>query len=323
MNNTVSQKSRSNVNNCTSQQSIGCKNASLLNNSGSNVGKCAGTPELKELIKFYLMKDGCGGWLQKPKSMTLNKEYVQFDKTGGMLLSNQDIKFNTPKLNAILELVAKKTPFVSGEQLKLIHTYVTTSRIMEQMPNNYNYVISNIESNPYLFYDTILRILLATSIITKIKDTPQMRILNEFYGKFDHNIHYVFMGGFKYKIDLINLDMPHLDLFFKLYNHICSEYYHELNIQVPTNMIIYLRGEDRYPLESMDNLLFYLKKKGYITLNKVQNQNGGAKKKRTKSTLSTKTVEQLRKLMKKHGKKCSKDGKKFTKDQMIRTLRRC
>ncbi len=50
---------------------------------------------------------------------------------------------------------------------------------------------------------------------------------------------------------------------------------------------------------------------------------GGKKKKKTSSSLSEKTVYQLRSMMKKYGKKCSKDGKRLTKDQLIRVLKRC
>ena len=47
------------------------------------------------------------------------------------------------------------------------------------------------------------------------------------------------------------------------------------------------------------------------------------KKKKVSKKLSDKTVDQLRSMMKKHGKKCSKDGKRLTKDQLIRVLKRC
>ncbi len=56
-------------------------------------------------------------------------------------------------------------------------------------------------------------------------------------------------------------------------------------------------------------------------MNQIQVPMNGGKKKT--SSLSDKTVDQLRSMMKKHGKKCSKDGKRLTKDQLIRVLKRC
>jgi hypothetical protein len=291
------------------QLSIGCKNASKLNNNNS--AKCVRSPELRELIKFYLTKDGCSGmgFFKNPKSIKINNTSLSFDQKE--LLTTKSILFKTPELIAALEIVANKTPFVSREQLN---------------DNLIKYINKNIQQNSNFFninefHMKILNILLES---IELKKETDLKLCIETLFNF-------------YKLIIKNTRIVRNDeivnLLYKLYNYICSSHYTNLNIRVPENMSIPTEmltdfktpvNVERHPLYTSQNLFNYCRNKGYITLTQVETQSGGAKKKKvSKTTLSTKTVDQLRKLMKKHGKKCSKDGKRYTKDQMIRILKRC
>lgn len=284
-------------------------------NNVENISELKCAPEsLKQLMKFYILKDGCQtgmfGKLRQQRSLSMDKESYWFTRTntfGGQ----SNIIFGTPLLKSGLELIAEKTPFVSGDQLEIINQMIKNDIRLNQSQS-----IKSRLRNSSLFKKT-LYILLAQNIISKIQNDSRIRILNKIYSDYYYNFKEIYFHGQQRKIIWIN-NMKILDLFFALYNYICSDIYQTISLIIPeeTDLNIFISGNMGFNhnlFSSYENVLSLFEKLGFIQFTAT----GGSKK------LSDETVDQLRSLMKKHGKKCSKDGKRLTKDQMIRILKRC
>ncbi len=290
--------------------------------------KCA--PEsLKELMKFYILKDGCQtgmfGLLRQQRSVSMDRDNYWFTRKGKLGESN--IIFATPLLKTSLELIAEKTPFISGDQLEIIIQIIKDIRIDENRSKPLKTTLRNSS-----LLKRVLDVLLAKHIIGKIRqeDNSSIMILNRLYGVYYNNIKQIYYNGHPYQV-VWNEEQKNniINLFFALYNFICSHVYTKIELKIPNNINLLLSGEVTMDnlFSSYENVVSLFVNKGYIQLKGIQGQFygntlEGGKKKKT-SSLSEKTVDQLRSMMKKHGKKCSKDGKRLTKDQLIRVLKRC
>ncbi len=206
---------------------------------------------LRELIIFFITKDGCETGLFNRFRNKRGVEIIMNEE--GKMIS---IHFNTKskKINFIdsfqiesLKKIAERTHYISGEQLELIQRYLSSG--------------SRSDSELYLY---TLYILLVEHLISKISTYKEAFDMSNSYKQMYFS----------------NKKKINVDDYFQAYNQLCDHIY--------------------------ENMM-----------------EGGKKKKKTSSSLSQKTVDQLRSMMKKHGKKCSKDGKRLTKDQLIRVLKRC
>ncbi len=325
----------STANKCiTSDEEIKCNNIDEINK------RCISKP-LKELMKFYITKDGCQsgtfGSVRQQRSIIISETSYEFYGKRFLSFSNDPgIKFNNTRLKKGLELISEKTPFVSGDQL----------RIMIDIINNIRLPSNNSLINSKTFKKEVLSVLLIKHIIGKIskEDYAGIRILNTLYQEFYYKKKQIYFNGHPYKI--VWTENPNLlDVFFALYNYISSGVYQSIDLNIPNdtnlnNMNLLPSGEVTIKnlFSSYENVLSFFIYRGYVQLDEIpghfytdalpgfSNPISGGKKsssKKNKIALSEKTVDQLRSMMKKHGKKCSKDGKRLTKDQMIRVLKRC
>ncbi len=295
--------------NCSLGGTITCQNIQHIKQEENS---CFDS-KLLLLFEFFITKDGCQsgflGSFRKTRMIHYQKNnegqykyiYFETEKKGS---NSVDLKFNEVKLLNGLQLIAKKTPFVSFEQLKLIRSYIQNFSM-----NTKDYTV---------FYMGILNILLYESpiskLIPKLGLSPMKNLKDAFYKITRENPIQITSTYTGVPETLqIQQDMNLVNKLFKLYNTICFDAYHIYSLQ-ESNMFVGRNAGNIITLllSNVNEVIMYL-----VGLTP---QTAGKKKKT--SSLSEKTVDQLRSMMKKHGKKCSKDGKRLTKDQLIRVLKR-
>jgi hypothetical protein len=301
-------------------------------------------PNPVDLLNFYyfFIKDGCkkkifGSGLKSEQIIVLYMDEknsplrIMFRKLGS---EGGDVLFDTNReLEYLFELL-QKTPFLTWLQLKEIDSGLNfrfdqrtgkiymKKDIYEYFVEIFKRIIDDENKNK-------ISLLLFDAFI-KIMET------NTFKNRYKYYLH-------ENKEKLMKSNMFFIDFMFKLYNTITLFTYKKLGIQLKIRLDQLLpirqQGELSFILSIsnysnqvntlVDFILKYTKPESIQTNIKQMPQlpmsqlseqivRGGKKNK-----LSDKTVDQLRTLMKKHKKKCSKDGKRLTKSQLIAILKRC
>ncbi len=293
---------------------------------------------------FFFIKDGCkkkffGKGLKPEQAIQIQMNnqqsiveivFAKFGSEGG------DVQFKGNQLTDLFQLL-KKTPFFTWNQLDLIKSE------RESLKYRYNKGIDDriTEDNfENVYYLRILQDMLDFRHNNKIS-----LLLHDAFIQI--MLTTIFRNSFKYSVtynitknipdNLWEPNMVFIDFIFKLYNTITLLTYKKLGIQLK------IRLDQLLPIKQQGELSFILSISNYkiqvkalidfilkytkpnimqisqpLPMSQPLQVTGGKKKK-----LSDKTVHELRTLMKKHKKKCSKDGKRLTKSQMITILKRC
>ncbi len=252
------------------------------------------------LIHFFLTKDGCQqgmfGFMRKNRKVFYKNNKISFyvEQKG---FNSIEITFEGERLNKLIK-VSEYTPFVSFNQIQEFDEYF----------NHGLNTSSNQNQQKIQFLLGVLNILIGDSSINKMS---KVKLLKPIFDDTTAQIRQT-MDFIKKMFIIYNSFGIY---YYSFYQNLIQKKYilnAQLNKMLYYDIILSMSNNER----STKNI-----NKLVEIMNLIQVPMNGGKKKT--SSLSDKTVDQLRSMMKKHGKKCSKDGKRLTKDQLIRVLKRC